>query len=107
MIAFILFIKVLTIQILRLQYSEGIEWKQEWFVRSPRSHWQSMENRRKFFDQLAVTLNLKNPSDWGKISLKQICAMGGAGILYYYKNSVFYCLQSIYKGIYFNIQPLN
>lgn len=64
----------------------------------PKSHWQSMENRRKFFDEVAINLNIKNASDWGKVTIRQFCKFGGAGILNYYNNSLFSCLQSVYKG---------
>ena len=57
-----------------------------------------MENRRKFLDEVAIKLNIKNESDWGKITTKQIYELGGAGILHYYNNSVFHCLESVYKG---------
>lgn len=44
-------------------------------------------------------LNLKNASDWGKVTYRQISEHGGAGLLVqYYKGSLFHCLQSVYKG---------
>ena len=79
-----------------------IKWNREWFLnipKFPKSHWQSALNRRKFLDEVAIKLNIKNESDWGEVTTKQICEFGGAGLLTsYYNGSVFDCLQSVYKG---------
>lgn len=58
-----------------------------------------MENRKIFLDQLALKLNIKKPSDWGKIPVKKVQEHGGnALLLTYYKGSLFHCLKSVYKG---------
>lgn len=60
--------------------SQDIEWKREWFVNLPlipKNHWESMENQRKFFEELAVHVNAKNPRDWRKISTTLIKHRGG------------------------------
>lgn len=68
-------------------------------MKVPNSHWKSMENRVKFLDEIAVKLNLENPSDWGKVTLQQFREFGGSGILNYYKGSLLNCLRSVYIGI--------
>lgn len=45
-----------------------------------------------------MKLNIKNPKDWGKVTLHQLNELKGAGLLNYYKGSLFTCLQSVYKG---------
>lgn len=58
-----------------------------------------MENRKKFLDEVANKLNIQNPRDWGKITTSQIHEIGGGSLLTtYYNGSLFYCLQSVYKG---------
>lgn len=80
-----------------------IEWKKEWFFhipRVPKFHWESIDNRRKFMDEIATVLHIHHPSDWGKISHAQICELGVDSILNrYYDASLFKCLQSLYKGV--------
>lgn len=50
-------------------------------------------------DDIATKLNIKKPSDWGKLTLQQIHQFGGASLLNtYYNDSIFACLQSIYTG---------
>lgn len=61
-------------------------------------YWQSKENRRKFLNGIAVKLNIKQSSDWGKVITKQIYELGGAGLLKYYNGSLFNCLQSVFIG---------
>lgn len=62
-----------------------------------------MENRKKFLDDFAAKLNIKKPSDWGKIKSSQFQELGGASLLsYYYNSSPYACLKSVYKGIFAN-----
>lgn len=77
-----------------------VKWKRDWFTQVPRMHWQSMENRRKLLDEIAIKLNIKTISDWGKVSLQQFREHGGTGILNYYNWSLFDCLKSVYNGIF-------
>lgn len=84
------------------KYLEDVTWKREWFqniTKVPNSHWKSMENRRKYLDAIAIKLNIKTPSDWGKVAIRHVYSLGGYGILSYYNGSLFTCLQSVYKGI--------
>lgn len=77
-----------------------IKWERDWFPQVPRLYWRSMENRRKFLDEIAIKHNVKKLSDWGKVTISQIRQFGGAGLLKYYNNSLFECLKAIYKGIF-------
>lgn len=58
-----------------------------------------MENRRRFLDDFKMKFQVKNPMDWGHITVRQISAAGGAGLLNYYSGSLFKSLQSVYAGI--------
>lgn len=84
-----------------------INWKRDWFTnisKASKSHWKSTENQRKLLDDLQVKLKIKKPSDWGKVTLIQVHELGGSYLLRQYNNSLFRCLQSIYKGIaYYNL----
>lgn len=79
-----------------------VEWKREWFSSLavvPKAYWSSMENRRKFMDKLTKDFNIRNPSDWGKLTTRDIRKSGGVSLLSnYYNNSLFRCLKSIYTG---------
>lgn len=50
-------------------------------------------------DKAAIELHIKTPRDWGKITLSRFYDIGGGTLLSnYYKNSLYGCLQSVYKG---------
>lgn len=83
-----------------------MEWKQEWFSRVPRSHWQSMDNQKKVLDEIAMKLNIKNPKDWGKVTKFQFYELGATSLLNSYGSSPFACIKSIYKG-FSSIAPPN
>lgn len=58
-----------------------------------------MENRKEFMDEIATKLNIKNPSDWGKITVRHVYELGGVTLLSrYYNGSLYSCLKSIYQG---------
>lgn len=76
-----------------------VEWKREWFSNLPKTYWISVDNQKKFLEEIKVKLNVNHPSDWGKIQLRKIYALGGRTLLKYYRGSLFTCLQSIYTGI--------
>lgn len=76
-----------------------ITWKREWFPSLPKIYWNSMDNRRKFLDKLANTLQIKSNKEWGNVTLQQVHELGGGALLNtYYRGSLFNCLQSVYKG---------
>jgi hypothetical protein len=47
-----------------------------------------MKNQRKFFDQLAMTLNIRKPEDWYSVTTKTIFQHGGTFIKSHYDSSV-------------------
>lgn len=57
-----------------------------------------MENRRNFLDEIVKKLDIKKPSDWGKVTVKRFFELGGSSLLNYYNGSLFGCLQSVYQG---------
>lgn len=76
---------------------KGTEWKRTWFM-FPAMYWNSMENCRKYLDDVKSMLAIKEPMEWGKVTVRQIHALGGGTLLTLYKGSLFRCLQSVYKG---------
>lgn len=78
------------------------EWKREWFPSLPtypHSYWTSFENRVKFLEEIKVKYQIKEPKDWGNISIQKVKESGGEYMLKkYYNESLFQCLQSLYKG---------
>jgi len=61
-----------------------IEWKNEWFLNSPKvemGFWKKKENRKQFLEELAVKLDIKEPKDWGKVSKQQILENHGGSLL--------------------------
>lgn len=68
----------------------------------PSRFWNSMENQKRFMDEIASKLCIKYPSDWGKVTGRRIHELGGNTLLRgYYNGSLFACLQSVYKGKFF------
>lgn len=57
----------------------------------------SKENQRRFFDEMARDYQIKDPSEWGQISEKQVEDRGGSPILK--KRSLEYALKRVYPGI--------
>lgn len=55
------------------------------------------ENQRKFFDEMARDYKIKDPSEWGQISEKQVEERGGTLILKH--RSLEYALKRVYPGI--------
>lgn len=81
---------------------EDVEWKQEWFPNRkifPKMFWKTQENRRKFLDDLKTEFDIQEPKDWGRVKIKEFRKRGGSYLLHLYKNSLFQCLKSVYKGL--------
>lgn len=65
-----------------------------------KSNWNSIENRRRILNNIQLKFDIKEPRDWGKITVKEIRKHGGVSLLSnYYNNSLFSCLQATYPGI--------
>lgn len=57
-----------------------IEWQVKWFPkvrRFPKRYWNSIENCKKFLEDVALSSNIKEMSDWRKISNAFIRTRGG------------------------------
>ena len=56
--------------------------------RVPTKYWENIENQRRFMDQLANQLNVKQLNDWYKVKPIDIASRGGASFLQYHSNSL-------------------
>eukprot|EP01114_Cavostelium_apophysatum_P021760 TRINITY_DN7678_c1_g1_i3.p1 TRINITY_DN7678_c1_g1~~TRINITY_DN7678_c1_g1_i3.p1 ORF type:complete len:362 (-),score=85.74 TRINITY_DN7678_c1_g1_i3:265-1350(-) len=73
------------------------DWKIHEFNSAPLNHWSSLQNRRKFFDDLAHRLNIKSFEDWYNVSEADVSQNGGAGLLRsHYNGSHVKALVAIY-----------
>jgi hypothetical protein len=63
----------------------------------PPSYWSKKENIKLFMDWLGYELGFKELRDWYGITVKQIAAKGGAGLLNTFGNSTHKLLQSVYS----------
>ncbi len=61
-------------------------------------YWKQLKHQRLFLDNLAKKLNIKDPKDWYFVSTRQVHALGGHGLLNYYKGSLIQALQANYHG---------
>lgn len=50
-------------------YSE-FEWLPWKFKLCPKNFWDNTTNQRKYLDWVAVQLNIKEPNDWYKVTVK-------------------------------------
>jgi hypothetical protein len=48
----------------------------------PWRYWHDVGNQRKFFDELAIKLNIKEPSDWYKVIISDVVKNGGGALMY-------------------------
>lgn len=81
-----------------LQFDKRSEysWKVSSFNQVPKHFWDSKENQRVFFEQLAKELNIKSFEDWYTVKWSTFREKGAAGILMRYKDSAIHALASIY-----------
>lgn len=66
--------------------------------RLPHSHWNSSENQRLFLEKIKKRFNIQEPTDWGKVSVRELKNAGGESILRRYQSSLLNCLKSVYGG---------
>lgn len=59
------------------------------------------ENQRKFIQDLSVKLNIKHPSDWGRVTKKQIVANDGASFINIFDGSVKRAITTVLEGVVF------
>jgi len=67
-------------------------------LRVPAAHWQEHENRRKFVESLAEELGLERPEDWKRVSMRDVQARGGAGLLAFHGQDMVALLRDAYGG---------
>lgn len=67
--------------------------------KTSKGYWMSHPNRRNFFDKMIQNFKITVPSDWGKITTKQLEEAGGKTLLQYFDGSLFKCLQSVYSEV--------
>lgn len=99
-----------------------ITWKREWFVNIhgvPSGFWKDKENQRKYFKEIARIYEIKEPSDWGKLTNGIISTHKssfnlfyenvpnddstpkyafGASILNHYNKSLYTALKTLFTG---------
>ncbi len=51
-------------------------------------HWKEKSAQRKFFDELAASLKIKQPEDWHSVTTDTVLQSGGGFINYYYNGSL-------------------
>lgn len=64
----------------------------------PKSYWVLPANGRKAFDELKLHFNIKEPEDWGKVTINEIGKKIPRTILIKYRSSLYLCLQAVYPG---------
>lgn len=70
-----------------LSQQEDTTWKEEWFSNAnkfPSGYWSKKENQREFLNNLAKKLDVLNPSDWKKVSRKEVIENDGGTLLFHY-----------------------
>jgi hypothetical protein len=70
---------------LKRLYPEG-KWEEP--SKAPSGHWNDIQNQRKFFDDLASKLNVKQPDDWYDVQTRTVVKEGGSFINRLYKGSL-------------------
>ena len=63
----------------------------------PRRYWDIEENRRDFVERFAIKKGITDLEGWKDVTVDDIRAAGGNGLLQKYSYSVFKLLQSVYK----------
>jgi hypothetical protein len=53
-----------------------------------RGYWQDIVHQRKFFDQLAIKLQIQKPEDWYNVHWKTVVNEGGSFVARYYNASL-------------------
>jgi phage anti-repressor protein len=78
-----------------------IKWQEQYFhsIRST-GFWNSKQNQRKFFEEIANKFGIKKNEDWGKLTHQQILESGGSSILTKkYKGKLHLALKEVFPGL--------
>jgi hypothetical protein len=65
-------------------------------TRKPPRYWKDIRNQRKFFDKLAIELNIKRPNDWRQVRVRTVLEKGGSFVKQYYNESLIRALSIAY-----------
>lgn len=68
----------------------------QWPAKQPSGHWLSLENRKRFLDDLSSAHGVKSDEDWQRVSLDDVRKAGGGGFLAHYNNSLRAALLDVY-----------
>lgn len=71
----------------------------KFFEKSPNEYWNDPNRQRQFLTQFARRNQVKEPKDWGKITLRQIEEAGGVGILNKFGRSPMRMIQSVFPSL--------
>lgn len=77
----------------------------EWFQFMPHGYWKNPQNQRNFLENLSKELGVKNPIDWGKITVKDFYDHGGHSLLR--RTSIVEVLRKNYPGNFLRIFTRN
>lgn len=66
------------------------------FARKPTGYWADKNNQRKFFEDLAKTLDIKDQNDWYRVTTKQINMFGGNPVTKIHGNSLHQALACVF-----------
>lgn len=65
----------------------------------PARFWEDTVNRKKFLDGVQQKYQIKEPRDWGKLTINDIKISGGTTLLSrYFNDSLLSCLRSVYSS---------
>jgi hypothetical protein len=70
------------------QFNVSPKLRQQREKRKPHGYWLNIDNQRKFFDEAAITLSIRQPTDWYDVSLTQLLRLGVTFVRDYYGGSV-------------------
>ena len=73
--------------------------------RKPSGYWDSLNNQRLFFDEVAEKFKIRQPSDWSKCTYQKLVKEGGAPLLRRY-TSLVAALRSVYPEYEWDNIPL-
>jgi len=84
------------------------KWDPLKFIKAPMNYWDSMENQRKFMENLSIKLGIHGKDDevdkrWYKLTHKMLLENGGNGLLLYFKGSIPNMISSIFPELKFEL----
>lgn len=66
-------------------------------IAKPYGYWADLAVQRKFLDKLGIELGIKSLDDWHGVTVQEVYARGGSGLLCRYKNSLINALRAKYQ----------